>query len=95
MPYISGRRQLIASVSYGDGEEVPADVVASLKAGVVNNMLTRGLLEFVQEQAPPPPPPEQEPQPEWIYRGSGWWVHKNGIKTRGPADRPPALTGAG
>ena len=95
MPYTSGRPQRIAGVDYAAGDRVPPDVINNLKTGVVNNMISRGLLQFIDEQVPAPPPPEKEPEQVWTYKGSGWWVHKNGMKTRGPADRPPALTGAG
>jgi hypothetical protein len=92
--YLSGTPQRIAGVDYGAGERVPPETIGKLKTNVVNNMLTRGRLKFIDESAPVPPP-EQEPKEEWTYKGGGWWVASNGIKTRGPADKPPALTGAG
>jgi hypothetical protein len=93
MTYIAGSPQRICGVDYKPGDAVPQGVIGKLKTNVVSNMLTRGRLKFIDESAPVPPP-EQEPKEEWTYKGGGWWVASNGMKTRGPADRPPALTGA-
>lgn len=84
MPYICERPQRIMATDYAIGDMVPADVVNGLKQGVVNNMLTRGVIRYVEDVGP------QEP----TYKGGGWWVWPNGLKARGPADAPPVLTGA-
>lgn len=95
MAYLSGKAQRIRGVDYAKGEPVPLEVINSMKIGVVNNLVSRGRLRFVEELEVPSVPAEQPVEPvQWTYKGSGWWEAPNGIKTRGPADRPPVLTGA-
>jgi hypothetical protein len=95
MAYIVGAAQRIRGVDYAKGDSVPLEVINSMKIGVVNNLVSRGRLRFVDELETPSVPAEPPIKPvEWTYKGSGWWEAPNGIKTRGPADRPPVLTGA-